>query len=34
MEEEAEVGEGGFLGTDIVFGLFSVYVDICFTTIC
>lgn len=34
MEEEAEVGEGGFLGTDFVFGLFSGYVDICFTTIC
>lgn len=38
MMEEAEVGgvvgRGGFLGIDFEFGLFSGYVDICFTTIC
>ena len=36
MMEEAEVGVGwgGFLGIDFEFGLFSGYVDICFTTIC
>ena len=36
MMEEAEVGVGwgGFLGIDFEFGLFSGYVEICFTTIC